>query len=188
MRARILTFTAFAVATAIIAVACGAPEGDEGPEGSPGPQGTAGPAGPGALWRDANGDVQRIITTPMGTYWFDANGIGWRWFDLSYGTLVPEAQSYYFASSDCSGPAYFGLYEALARVAYSFPDGSLRAIPDSPTISSNFVVGSVLDPPSPCNTVSGGTLPRAIHSSDLTIVAATTPTPLAVPLHIEFVP
>ena len=190
MRTRILALALAAAATAVLAVACAGPEGEEGPAGptgSPGPQGTLGPAGPGVIWRDANGDVQRIVSAGGQDLWFDENGHVWLLNSVFGGsTLYAPAVPYYWASNDCSGAAHVHLGGVFGREVLELPDGTYRAVPDAPAIAANFAYASFATSLSSCSLVSG-VLPRAVQSSAFTFAGAL-PAPLATPLHPEFVP
>jgi hypothetical protein len=94
------------------------PPGLSGPIGPSGPAGTRGRAGPGVVWKDVNGQQINAVAfhrgpTNVGGDWLyvaDSNGIVWIAYTME-GHALPTFSRWGpqvgYASTDCSGTAYF---------------------------------------------------------------------------------
>ena len=188
-RIRTLALIASLVVVSLVAACAGeegprGPAGEEGPTGSPGPQGPAGTAGvPTFVWKDPSGTVQNILFANNNTFWMDANGIIWH-LSHTEGTFIDDALAFYFASADCTGPAYAPVF-MLARQGMRAPDGTYRAMIDAPSFVTGFNFQSFIVPAGTCQVVGGTISGAAVHSSSMDVV--TQPTPLPTPLHPELV-
>lgn len=146
MRAE-LGLLAFAASTAIVAVSCSGPEGDEGPAGaagSPGPTGTAGLPGAnasGMVWRTATGQTPgRIATSPVlgWVYAFDDDGNVWLAATGVPGEIRPVVfVNVYYENADCSGAAYLVSggsslvqFTHTPRLVLGLPGPEYRVVPD----------------------------------------------------------
>jgi hypothetical protein len=77
------------------------PQGEQGPEGPQGPQGEPGDGALSSVWVDADGQVVGAELV-----YFDANDYVWNINPLTAQPTDVSTFAAYFASSDCSGPAY----------------------------------------------------------------------------------
>jgi hypothetical protein len=172
----------------------------QGATGPQGPPGAAGPAGKGGIvWKDSTGTVVPIVDrspaiTDAGT---TTSTVTFRFVDTNTGTIwayTPPYQpqvgpvnnflgmpfsvpSLYYASANCSGPAYFDVNDVfMARETYQLGT-EVRTVPDNgPTASVN--VGSKQEGWTSVNANDGFCVPA---SGTLTAIAVASTTVVTAP-------
>ena len=106
-------------------------------------QGIPGAPAPGAIWKDQDGNVIKVISVEVWNgshtvYFLDDDGYVWQW-RRGYGVTAATGASHY-ASTDCTGTAYMPLSlvePPIGRLVIRNQEtGKYFAVPDGPVTTS----------------------------------------------------